>query len=309
MMDDADFRLLAHLFRDPFASYRELGQELALSGPAARNRLERLAESGVLRGFQVLPSAEVMGRTHVMWEYPEPRERPESSKVLTIEDVAWAVEWHDNSWTVHAFVRRPRERPPATLDALMGAPGRAAHPLAETDPGVADPDAVLSPLDWRLIAALATEPRATAVRLAQESGLSPKSVRARRAALVERGRLQVIPRVAYAASRGVILFDLLVMLSRPADEPSIRRMIPTGVLLRANRSPPSGFFFCRADSVHAISDLERRVAGLPGVSRVVSRFPKSREYAGDRIRAWVDAKNEEWAQARRPRPVPPATQG
>ena len=185
MMDDADFRLLAHLFRDPFASYRELGQELALSGPAARNRLERLAESGVLRGFQVLPSAEVMGRTHVMWEYPEPRERPESSKVLTIEDVAWAVEWHDNSWTVHAFVRRPRERPPATLDALMGAPGRAAHPLAETDPGDADPDAVLSPLDWRLIAALATEPRATAVRLAQESGLSPKSVRARRAALVE----------------------------------------------------------------------------------------------------------------------------
>ncbi len=303
MMDDADFRLLAHLFRDPFASYQALGNFVALSGPAARDRLERLTESGVLRGFQVLPSAEVLGRTHVMWEYPEPRQRPEVSKVLATEDVAWAVEWHDGTWTVHGFVERVLLQPPPELDGIMGMPGRVAHPIPETLDAKPRPNAVLSPLDWRLIAALVDAPRATAVRLAQASGLSPKLVRARRAALIERGQLQVIPQVAYAASRGVILFDLLVMLSQPADERSIRRLVPTGVLLRANRNPHSGFFFCRAESVQAVRDFERRVGELPGVERVIARFPRSRDYASPRIRAWVDGKNREWAKARKRHPA------
>ncbi len=70
MIDGIDFRLIARLVRTPHASYESVGRDLALSGPAVRYRLNRLNKLGVLRGVAVLPTAAILGRYHVICEYP-----------------------------------------------------------------------------------------------------------------------------------------------------------------------------------------------------------------------------------------------
>lgn len=53
MLDDIDQRILQILAVDSRASLKELGQQAGLSSPAVSERLRRLEERGVIRGFTV----------------------------------------------------------------------------------------------------------------------------------------------------------------------------------------------------------------------------------------------------------------
>jgi Lrp/AsnC family leucine-responsive transcriptional regulator len=50
-IDDIDWRILEELQRDGRASYSELGRRVALTAPAVAERVRRLEESGVIKGF------------------------------------------------------------------------------------------------------------------------------------------------------------------------------------------------------------------------------------------------------------------
>jgi Lrp/AsnC family leucine-responsive transcriptional regulator len=53
MLDDVDRRILDVLLRDSRASLKELAQQVGLSSPSVSERLRRLEERGVIRGFTV----------------------------------------------------------------------------------------------------------------------------------------------------------------------------------------------------------------------------------------------------------------
>ncbi|WP_459191893.1 AsnC family transcriptional regulator [Halosimplex sp. J119] len=52
-LDDTDVRILGHLLDDARRSYTDIGEAVGLSGPTVSNRVSRLEDLGVIRGFTV----------------------------------------------------------------------------------------------------------------------------------------------------------------------------------------------------------------------------------------------------------------
>ncbi len=137
---------------------------------------------------------------------------------------------------------------------------------------------------------MATNPRASVSDLARRSGLSPRTARQRRNALLEPRRALVIPKLEYGASPGVVLFDLLVRLTHPIPLEPAENLVPSGAVLRMNPAPPAVFLLCAARSVQEIADTEYTVRQLPDVRSAIVRFPRQRAFAVERLGRWIDEK-------------------
>lgn len=62
-MDEIDRRIIALLIDDGRASYRELGDQVGLSAPAVKRRVDHLLEDGVIAGIGARVSADAMDRS------------------------------------------------------------------------------------------------------------------------------------------------------------------------------------------------------------------------------------------------------
>ncbi len=60
-MDDLDRRIVACLLRSARATFAEIGEEVSLSAPAVKRRVDRLVASGTIRGFTALIDPAVLG--------------------------------------------------------------------------------------------------------------------------------------------------------------------------------------------------------------------------------------------------------
>ncbi len=60
-MDDVDRDIVACLLRDARATFAEIGAAVQLSAPAVKRRVDRLVESGAVRGFSALVDPAVLG--------------------------------------------------------------------------------------------------------------------------------------------------------------------------------------------------------------------------------------------------------
>jgi len=61
VLDELDWRLLAHLQRDARVSTAELGRQLRLSAPGVQKRLRRLEESGVIERYVTVVDRAAVG--------------------------------------------------------------------------------------------------------------------------------------------------------------------------------------------------------------------------------------------------------
>jgi Lrp/AsnC family transcriptional regulator, leucine-responsive regulatory protein len=68
-MDALDRKALAHLMRRGRASWAELGQLLGLSAPAAADRVRKLEDQGIIRGYAALPNPEALGYSLVAYVF------------------------------------------------------------------------------------------------------------------------------------------------------------------------------------------------------------------------------------------------
>jgi Lrp/AsnC family leucine-responsive transcriptional regulator len=75
-LDDANLRLLEELQQDARLSFAELGRRVGLSSPAVAERIARLEESGVIRGYRADVDPRALGLTLgvVIRIRPAPRE-------------------------------------------------------------------------------------------------------------------------------------------------------------------------------------------------------------------------------------------
>lgn len=62
-LDDTDQRIIAALTADARASFAEIGQQVALSAPAVKRRVDRLRATGVIKGFTVIVDPAAIGWT------------------------------------------------------------------------------------------------------------------------------------------------------------------------------------------------------------------------------------------------------
>jgi DNA-binding Lrp family transcriptional regulator len=62
-LDETDERILVELVEDARATYAEIGEQVNLSAPAVKRRVDRMLDSGVIRGFTT-----VVDRSALGWE-------------------------------------------------------------------------------------------------------------------------------------------------------------------------------------------------------------------------------------------------
>jgi DNA-binding Lrp family transcriptional regulator len=62
-LDETDERILAELVEDARATYAKIGEQVNLSAPAVKRRVDRMLDSGVIRGFTT-----VVDRSALGWE-------------------------------------------------------------------------------------------------------------------------------------------------------------------------------------------------------------------------------------------------
>jgi len=62
-MDDTDRRIIASLCTDARRSYAEIGDQVSLSAPAVKRRVDRLRAAGVIRGYTALIDPAAIGWT------------------------------------------------------------------------------------------------------------------------------------------------------------------------------------------------------------------------------------------------------
>jgi len=62
-VDDIDARIIAALIKDARASYALIGQDVGLSAPAVKRRVDRLREAGAITGFSARVDPAAMGWT------------------------------------------------------------------------------------------------------------------------------------------------------------------------------------------------------------------------------------------------------
>jgi Lrp/AsnC family leucine-responsive transcriptional regulator len=84
LLDDTNRRLLEALVEDPRASAAELARRVGMSAPAVRERVARLEEAGVIRGYRVDIDPAAIGLPVAAWV----RIRPGPGQLPKIADLA-----------------------------------------------------------------------------------------------------------------------------------------------------------------------------------------------------------------------------
>ena len=83
-LDEVDHRLLASLTEDARASAAELARRVGMSAPAVRERIARLEETGVIRGYRLDVDPAAFGLPVTAWV----RVRPGPGQLPKIADLA-----------------------------------------------------------------------------------------------------------------------------------------------------------------------------------------------------------------------------
>ncbi|MET8811757.1 Lrp/AsnC family transcriptional regulator [Streptomyces sp. NPDC004549] len=89
-LDDTDLRILAALQRDGRASYAELARAVSMSPSAVTERVRRLEESGVIRGYAAVVDPERLGLgilAFVRLRYPHANYKPFEDLLATTPEI------------------------------------------------------------------------------------------------------------------------------------------------------------------------------------------------------------------------------
>ncbi len=84
LLDDTNRRLLDALVEDPRASAAELARKVGMSAPAVRERVARLEQAGVIRGYRVDIDPAALGLPVSAWV----RVRPGPGQLPKVADLA-----------------------------------------------------------------------------------------------------------------------------------------------------------------------------------------------------------------------------
>lgn len=117
--DERDWILLEEVQRNARVSYADLGRRTDLSAPAAAERLRRLEDSGVIRGYHARLAPERLGLgLTVIIEMKVPRPQYERFQ-RAMAKLAWILECHHVSGAA-AFVLKAAVPDVTGLELLVG---------------------------------------------------------------------------------------------------------------------------------------------------------------------------------------------
>ncbi len=295
-MDLRDFDIVTELHRHPFASYEAIGRSIGTTGAAVKIRIGNMEARRLLLPFQVVPRASILRRFGKLFIWNGLESEPSFRKCLDREDVVLVWRAAQGLFAINLYSVTGELDCPAGLVKLLGrAPDQCV--LMDSPHEAGQPDSVLSPLDWRVLDVLLENPRIPLVELAKRTGLTPRTVRKRRDALVSSRRLDVTPTLDTTREPGLIVFAAYVRLETQAAVPALQPDNLT--LVRTHHAPPAAVFSGHAENLAEFRNLERTLGSSPGVLGVDIIVPRGAAVASGRLREWVWVELARWDILRR----------
>ncbi len=298
MVDERDFGILALLARDPFLANERIGDSLGLSGNAVKKRIAALEAGGVVPSTWLFPIPQVFRRHSRVFVYKDVKD-PEAAvrKALTFDPVVWSGFDMDGSFHVHTYAEEADGGPPRGLVEALGEPVYSVSPpLSDLTPE----EATVSSLDLRILLVLLRQPRASLREIADQTGLSPKTVRRHRDASFANGLFMLFPVIHVAQARGVVLYNAYAQGPRvPSNAQAILDVLPRCRLVTAKTIPPGVWLIGWAETLAEVSDVEARLKGFPGVDAAGIIMRLRVEFALDRVEGWIRDELVNWAEAAR----------
>jgi len=198
-MDDTDVIISQLLLANSRLSYRELAEKLDLSVTAVHNRIQSLIELGIIRKFTAGINPFTQNAIHV-FIYGSSKTDSISNLKLKMENqgsIYWLAVGGGNILYIGAylknlgdlehlvrFVKETAEMPEPTV-GLTGSPMPTLLKNAKTNP-----DTKLCELDYKIIRSLQNESRKATSDIAEELGVSTKTVRRRLNRMVNNYQIQ-----------------------------------------------------------------------------------------------------------------------
>lgn len=283
-MDLRDFEILIELWRRPFASNETLGRAIGLTGNAVKARLVRLRERRILNGFYVMPSASVFRRHWQVVGFDHLDSEPELGRVLRVADVVNVWRGRPRTLMVNVYARARDDPPPPQLAEVLH-----RSPLTVVLPEPPDRfsirEATLSPLDWRITDALLDIPRASSAELSKATGLTPRTVRKHRDALLGRGLLTLIPNIDTSRESGLLVYSGFVVASQVKDLEQLHA--PGMVVLARLHEPPSAWVFGHVTSYAGLQEIEVSLRSTPGIVGLDLVPSRGGAMATTRLHEWI----------------------
>lgn len=289
-MDGVDLALLSRLSKEPLAAVAALAREAKLTSNAARARLDRLREQGVLMGVYAFPNPALFGRTTRIAIYAPPKRGLRPERTLEIDGVVSYSVNHDGQLAVTYYAKGAADPPPAALDKLVGA--SAPRVYVRESPPLSPPGAVLSRDQWRLVEAMVADPRATARRLSEATGLSEKVAARHRAKLLAGSYVTLVTGILSNLAEGIVLFHLFVAGPGTRDERAIVRPLGGAIVQERTRDPDGLYVFCSAATIGDALVARDVAAKLPGVEHVEIVLERAAAVATDRVIAMCRAMRD-----------------
>ncbi|MBW8803300.1 MAG: AsnC family transcriptional regulator [Catenulispora sp. 13_1_20CM_3_70_7] len=131
-MDDIDRHIVAALVADGRMSYTDLGKLIGLSTSAVHQRVQKLEERGVLRGFRAVVDPEALGLSLTAFisvkpiDPAAPDDVPERLKDLVEVEDCYSVAGDEN------YILKVRVGTPGELESLLGRIRSAAEVSTRT---------------------------------------------------------------------------------------------------------------------------------------------------------------------------------
>lgn len=296
-MDLRDFQILVEFSRHPFGSYATIGRAIGRSGNAVKSRVNRMTRSGLLRGYFVMPRAGLFGRTWHVYAYANPQLEPSFEEILTVEDVVNVWRGPPHSLMVNTFARTRGGPPPAGLAKFLRGPPLGVV-LPDPPDGLSAAEGTLSPLDWRVLDALLDRPRAPLSELARASGLSARTVRRHRDALVRKGLINVVVNLDTSRETGLIVYSGYIAVR--SREYLNRIRAPGLQIIHQLHEPPAAWALGHAPSLAGLQEVEATLRAIPGVMAVELVPSRGGAFANQRLHEWIRREIQRWQTLRPP---------
>lgn len=308
-MDSLDFQIVREMGFRPYGSRPKgpevfkpsyLAKRTGVEPETVKARLARMEASGFIRFYQLYPNFTHLGLQDSAYLFRVPDDDRKSGAIQKVEPIEGLVEihnFHGPEMCVDVSHRGPDDLS-RKLRLLSEFTGDAA-PAPFYERHMPRVSRTLTPLDWRILRAHRYKARRPIAEVADEVGVSLRTVRRRFDRMAAEGSFFLVPAIDPGKAPGVLMYELLFYLkpdapaSAPAhvlrtlDERCVYHYVPSSLAL--------GNFdaLLYAESTGEIEEVRQRARTLPGVAKVTALvFRAWREYTG-----WIDGAIEDRLRA------------
>ena len=277
-----DLRLIHAIQGNPLDGPSKWARSSGLDLGFVRRKYKQLQDTCVLRGFSAIPAATVFGRKDEVYAF---KGQAAIDDILAIDNVAWVARVSGRRTLVHVF--ETKRASSGALEALLG----PADPEFVATNAPATP--ALGRIELKILRALLRDPRMRLQDLCLETGLTMKTVRKHRQALMDSGALVVEPIIRPPTQPGPLFYHFGIRFAAKKDASALRKD-PNLLVLHESLRPPAAYVLGTAEGLEAQAAQQQRLAAMDGVVRVRLIYTESFAIARSRLQAWIDEEIAKW---------------